>query len=110
MKAKECVEAIRTAFDPQKKSITKEKQEGIDSNNASEDDDEPVVQGEGMNKKLVKKKETKTKLILCTQNVRYVVIKKVCRRMDFKLNDSEEADWDLYWTDVGIQPEKMCKL
>lgn len=30
--------------------------------------------------------------------------------MDFKLNDSEEADWDLYWTDVGIQPEKMCKL
>lgn len=30
--------------------------------------------------------------------------------MDFKLNESEEADWDLYWTDVGIQPEKMCKL
>ena len=63
-----------------------------------------------MNKKLVKKKETKQKLILCTQNTRYAVIKKVCRRMDFKLDPSEEADWDLYWTDVGIMPEKMLKL
>ena len=66
------------------------------------DDDEPTVQGEGMNKKLIKKKETKAKLILCTASLRYVVIKKVCRRMDFKLSDSEEVDWDLYWTDVGI--------
>ena len=110
MNAQECVEAIKTAFDPPKKSTTKEKQDGTDSNNVSEDDDEPIIQGEGMNKKLVKKKETKAKLILCTANVRYVVIKKVCRRMDFKLNESEEADWDLYWTDVGIQPEKMVKL
>ena len=55
-----------------------------------------------MNKKLIKKKETKAKLILCTASLRYVVIKKVCRRMDFKLSDSEEVDWDLYWTDVGI--------
>ena len=53
-----------------------------------------------MNKKLVKKKETKAKLILCTANVRYVVIKKVCRRMDFKLNESEEADWDLEYQHV----------
>lgn len=55
-----------------------------------------------MNKKLVTKKPTKQKLVLCTQNTRYAVIKKVCRRMDYKLNDSEEADWDLYWTDVGM--------
>jgi len=63
-----------------------------------------------MNKKLVSKKPTKQKLILCSLNTRYAVVKKVCRRMDFKLNDSEEADWDLYWTDVGIQPEKFIKL
>jgi hypothetical protein len=76
----------------------------------SDDDEEPVVQGEGMNKKLVTKKPTKHKLILCTAAVRYAVIKKVCRRMDFKLSSEEEADWDLYWTDTGIQHEKFMKL
>jgi hypothetical protein len=30
--------------------------------------------------------------------------------MDFKLNDNEEADWDLYWNDTGVQPEKYPKL
>lgn len=38
------------------------------------------------------------------------MIKRVCRRMDFKLTDDENADWDLYWSDVGVQPDKITKL
>ena len=30
--------------------------------------------------------------------------------MEFKLSDDENADWDLYWSDVGVQPEKVSKL
>lgn len=30
--------------------------------------------------------------------------------MEFKLTDSEEADWDIYWSDVGVQPEKISKV
>lgn len=92
------------------KTALEQDKTGKKDDEQSEDDEEPQVQGEGMNKKLVTKKPTKHKLILCTSMVRYAVIKKVCRRMDFKLNDSEEADWDLLWTDTGIQPEKFIKL
>ena len=51
------------------------------------------------------KKKTNQKLILCTHATRYNVIKRVCRKMDFKLNEDINADWDLYWSDVGVQPE-----
>jgi hypothetical protein len=30
--------------------------------------------------------------------------------MDFKLTDDENADWDLYWSDVGVQMERISKL
>jgi hypothetical protein len=30
------------------------------------------------------------------------VIKKACRKLDYKLLDDEAADWDLYWADTGI--------
>ena len=56
------------------------------------------------------KKKSNQKLILCTAATRYNVIKRVCRRMEFKLNDDENADWDIFWSDVGIQPEKVSKL
>ena len=48
------------------------------------------------------KKKPNQKLILCTAATRYNVIKRVCRRMNFKLNDDENADWDIFWSDVGI--------
>ena len=51
------------------------------------------------------KKKPNQKLILCTHATRYNVIKRVCRKMEFKLNDDLAADWDLYWSDVGVQPE-----
>ena len=56
------------------------------------------------------KKKSNQKLILCTAATRYNVIKRVCRKMDFKLSEDENADWDLYWSDVGVQPEKISKL
>lgn len=30
--------------------------------------------------------------------------------MDFKLNEDVNADWDLYWSDTGVQPEQISKL
>ena len=57
-----------------------------------------------------KKKGPVQKLILCTANCRYNVIKRVCRRMDFKLSDDENGDWDLFWSDVPVQPERISKL
>ena len=51
------------------------------------------------------KKKPPGKLILCTHAVRYNVIKRVCRKMEYKLGESVEADWDLFWSDTGVQPE-----
>ena len=31
--------------------------------------------------------------------------------MEFKLNDDQDkTDWDLYWSDVGVQPEQISKI
>ena len=30
--------------------------------------------------------------------------------MDFKLNEDVAADWDLYWSDVGVEPEQISEL
>jgi len=42
------------------------------------------------------------KLILCTANTKYRVVKKSCRLLDFKLNEDENCDWDIYWADTGM--------
>ena len=49
-----------------------------------------------------KKSLNSQKLILCTAAVRYNVIKRAALKLDFKLNEDVAADWDLYWSDVGI--------
>lgn len=70
--AEECVSKIKKAFEPEtnipltSKTIDNNKKVAIESGAVSDDDEEPVVQGEGMNKKLVTKKPTKQKLLLCT--------------------------------------------
>jgi hypothetical protein len=30
--------------------------------------------------------------------------------MDIKLEPDENADWDIYWSDVPVQPEKLTKM
>jgi hypothetical protein len=55
-------------------------------------------------------KRQQAQLILCTASCRYNVIKRACRQLDFKLSDDENADWDLYWSDVGVQMERISKL
>ncbi len=50
------------------------------------------------------------KLILCTKDCRYNVIKRVCRDMDIKYEADETADWDIYWSDIPVLPEKISKL
>jgi len=52
-----------------------------------------------------KKPTSNVKLVLCTHATRYNVIKRVCRKMDFKLNEDVTFDWDLFWSDTGVQPE-----
>lgn len=49
-----------------------------------------------------KKKKPLGKLILCTKDTKYRVVKKACRKLEFKLNDDDKADWDLFWADTGI--------
>ncbi len=41
-------------------------------------------------------------MVLCTAQTKYRVIKKSCRKLDFKLNGNVQGDWDLYWSDTGI--------
>jgi hypothetical protein len=63
---------------------------------------------EGKEKDTDNKKKPASKLILCTSKVRYVVVKKACRQLGFKMSDDELADWDLYWCDTGgITPEQL---
>lgn len=50
------------------------------------------------------------KLILCTKDCRYNVIKRVCRKMDIKMDPDENSDWDIYWSDIPVQPERISKL
>ena len=73
------------------------------------DNEIEIEEQDSPSKEKVKKKSTQ-KLILCTAATRYNVIKRVCRKMDFKLSDDENGDWDLFWSDVGVQPEKISKL
>lgn len=56
------------------------------------------------------KKKKQPKLILCTSQTKYRVVKKSCRRLDFKLNDDENSDWDLFWADTGIVPQRVQKM
>ena len=60
--------------------------------------------------KTSKKVKPAQKLILCSFACRYNVIKRVTRKMEFKINDDVAADWDLFWSDVGVQPEQVSKL
>ncbi len=58
----------------------------------------------------MKKKKNNNKIILCTVQTKYRVIKRSCKKLDFKLIDDEKADWDLYWSDTGIKPELIQKM
>ena len=66
-----------------------------------------------MTKEKKKKKAAagqKQQLILCTQNCHYNVIKRVCRSMEIKLDSDENSDWDIYWSDISVPPERINKL
>jgi tubulin polyglutamylase TTLL6/13 len=52
----------------------------------------------------------KKKLLLCTAQTKYRVVKKACRRQDFRLDPDEALDWDIYWADTGIQQNQLYKL
>jgi tubulin polyglutamylase TTLL6/13 len=57
-----------------------------------------------------KKKKNTQKLILCTFQTKYRVVKKSCRKLDYKLCEDQNLDWDLYWADTGLQPQIVQKM
>lgn len=69
-------------------------------------------------KEPVKEKKTKDKknqkeqhLYFCTTKCRYVVVKKACRQLGFKMMDDENGDWDIHWNDTaGVTPEQLAKI
>ena len=110
MSSDQCVEEIKNAFKTTA-SIEAEHEplSAQEVNEAALSDNEEDDMTQASPTKVTKKK-TNQKLILCTHATRYNVIKRVCRKMDFKLNEDVNADWDLYWSDVGVQPEQISKL
>jgi len=41
-------------------------------------------------------------MILCTTQCKYNVIKRAARASNYKLQDDDGQDWDLYWADTTI--------
>ena len=41
-------------------------------------------------------------MILCSMQTKYRVVKKACRKLEYRLNEDDTVDWDLYWADTGI--------
>jgi len=103
MSSDHCVEEIKNAFktsalmdaNPEPLSANAIHDQGVSDN---EEDD--MTQASPTTK--VNKKKPNQKMILCTHAVRYNVIKRVCRKMEFKLNEDVAADWDLFWSDTGV--------
>lgn len=50
------------------------------------------------------------KLLLCIQACRYDVVKRGARKMDMKVTEDENSDWDIYWSDINVQPDRISKL
>ena len=59
--------------------------DAIDEQGISENEEDDVTQASPT--KTTTKKKPLGKLILCTHAVRYNVVKRVCRKMEFKLNE-----------------------
>lgn len=48
--------------------------------------------------------------MLCTQQCRYAVIRRVLRKMDFRFSEDETLEFDVYWSDTGILDDRIKKL
>ena len=90
---------LQTEIIEQKKKEALAKKQGKELTKEEEEDDDAQ-----------KKKKTTTKMILCSLQTKYRVVKKACRRLDYKLNEDENVDWDLYWADTGLQPNRIQKM
>ena len=58
----------------------------------------------------VEKKKTGPKLLMCTTLCKYKVVKKAAKNLDFKLNDDDTLDWDIYWSDTTLPSNKVQKM
>ena len=105
MSSDECVEELKNAFKTTASIDAKNEPVAAPVNEGQEmsGDDEPDDTTQQSPTK--PKKKSNQKLVLCTFATRYNVIKRVVRKMDFKLNEDVNYDWDLYWSDTGVQPE-----
>ena len=97
-----CLEEIKNTFETT--ATNEERDLGTQCNDQALSGDEEEDTTQQSPAKTIKKKSNQ-KLVLCTFATRYNVIKRVVRKMDFKLNEDVNYDWDLYWSDTGVQPE-----
>ena len=110
MSSDECVEEMKNAFnttasiEATKEPPSAQENEGEAVSGEDEADDNTTQQSPTKPKKK-SSNNSNQKLVLCTFATRYNVIKRVVRKMDFKLNEDVNFDWDLYWSDTGVQPE-----
>ena len=49
-------------------------------------------------------------MILCTTQCKYNVIKRAARASNYKLQDDDGQDWDLYWADTTIASLRIQKM
>ena len=51
------------------------------------------------------------KIIVNVALTKYAVVKKTVKHFKWKLNKKEDDDnWDVFWTDAAVQPEKLAKM
>lgn len=47
---------------------------------------------------------------MCTTLTKYRVVKKAAKLLDFKQNDDDTLDWDIFWSDTTLPPNKVQKM
>ena len=86
------------------------KQIDENSNNSEPECDSPDHKGVEIKRKKKAQSGPKQQLVLCTKDLHYNVVKRVCRKMAIRLEPDENQEWDIYWSDIAVVPDKFKQL
>ena len=56
------------------------------------------------------KRKAKSKLVINVASSQYAIVRECARQAGFIVSEKEEGEFDLLWTDNGIQPDWMAKM
>ncbi|KAG9394637.1 Tubulin--tyrosine ligase [Carpediemonas membranifera] len=59
--------------------------------------------------KPTKRRRRKTTIYVCLTNCKYAVLPEVCKSLGWRVV-SEESNWDLYWSDRSVAPERLMRF